>query len=583
MMFFFLMSCLFVAISPSIEKEFAAITSLSPEEEKMCQARAPYAFDDYLIFALIASGAQGDVERMKRVVYNLVGKLEEDMRAGKVSEQDDKRAEYILEWLHKHFLSRYSQNQTRIDVLIAKRTFNCVSSAVFYNVIARKFGLKVGGVVVKEHAFSQLQSPKKKIDIETTTRYGFNPGGKRAQFDKSGKLIGFVYIPKNHYRQRVAIGDKEMLSLIYSNRARALTDKHRYAAAVALLYKSWRLAGNMPNSQEAWVGGLINYIASLQKQKRFADALYVISATQKDLPNNKELTESHAGVYINWGYEASRCGRYDEAINALKEGLTLFPKHPLLIQNLKAAFQKKAQLLEKGGEYDASRAVLQTAMQIFPKDNGFKQTDMNLFITKAGNSPLNVAEEIFYQGLKKYPNEKYLLHHFALLYVKQALTLCKEGRHSGALKLINRGIKNVPRSEELHKGRKRLYNDWGLALLTRKDFPTSIGVYESAITYYPTDSVLVNNRNYAISQWASAEFKAGNFGKTISILKEGLKKSPRNAVFLQNIEYYHNTMAVNLINSRKHKQAAEYLKAGLKLVPNSKILRQNLKHVSNIH
>jgi len=578
-MFFYLMSCLFIAISPNIEEEFAAITSLPPEEENMCQTKAPYAFDDYLSYALIASGAQGDVERMKRVVYNLVGKLEKDMHADKANGQDDKRAEYILQWLHQHFLSRYSQNQTRIDVLIAKRTFNCVSSAVFYNIIARKLGLKVGGVVVKEHAFSQLQLPKKKIDIETTTQYGFNPGGKRAQFDASGKLIGFVYMPKNHYRQRVEIGDKEMLSLIYSNRARALTDRHRYAAAVALSYKNWRLAGNLPNSREAWAGGLINYIAYLQKQKRFADALYVISATRKNLPNNKELTESCAGVYVNWGYEASKCGRYDEAIKALGEGLARFPKHPLLIQNLKAAFQQKAQQLEKGKKYDASRAVLQSAMQIFPRDDGLKQTDMNLFITRARNSPLNVAEKIFYQGLKKYPNENYLLHHFALLYVKQASELGKEGRYGEALKLINRGIKSVPRSKELLKGQKQLYNNWGLALLTRKDFPASIEVYESAIASHPTDSVLVNNRNYAISQWASAEFKAGNFGKTIAILKEGLKKSTRNAAFLQNIEYYHNTMAVNLINSGKYKQATEYLKAGLKLVPNSKVLRQNLKYV----
>lgn len=578
-MFFYLISSLFFTISANIEKEFGDITSLSAEEERMRLTETPYAFDDYLDFALIASGTQGDVGEMKRMVYNLIGKLEEDMRADKVSEQDDKRAEYILQWLHKNFLSRYAQSQTRIDVLINKRTFNCVSSAVFYNIIARKFGLKVKGVVVKEHAFSQLQLSKKKIDIETTTKYGFNPGGKRAQFDESGKLIGFVYIPKNHYRQRVEIGDREMLSLIYANRARALTDKNQYAAAVALLYRSWRLAGNLPDSQESWISGLINYISNLQEQKRFSDALYIVREAQNDLPDNTKLAESRAGIYVNWGYEASRCGRYDEAIKALKEGLSLFPKHPLLRQNLKAACLQKIQFLEQEGRYGESRVELKKAMQVFPKDAAFKQIDMSIFITMARDAPLNVAEGIFYKGLKKYPHDDYLLHNFALLYIKRALKLSGEGRYPKSLELIKRGIKNVPRSKELLEAPKKLYNDWGLSLLAGKDFPAAVKVYDSALASYPSDSVLMNNRDYAISQWASAEFKGGDFSKAIAILQEGLKKTSKNAVFLKNIEYYHNTMALNLIKGKKYKQAAEYLQAGMKIVPNSKILTQNLKYV----
>jgi len=580
-MFFYLMSYLFFTIPSSIEKEFSNITSLSHEEEKICTIAPPYSFDDYLDFALIASGAQGDFGEMKRVVYNLIGRLEEDMFTDRVSEQDDKRAEYILQWLHKHFLSRYSQNQTRIDELISKRTFNCVSSAVFYNIIARKFGLKLGGVVVREHAFSQLQLPKKRIDIETTTQHGFNPGGKKAQFDESGKLIGFVYIPKNHYRQRVEIGDREMLSLIYSNRARALTDKGKYMTAAALLYRSWRLAGKLPNSHEAWVSGLINYIANLQEQKRFSDALYVISAAQSDLPDNKKLAESRAGIYVNWGYEASRGGRYDEAINALKEGVSFFPKHLLLMQNLKAAFLQKIQLLEKGGRYGESRVVLKNAMRFFPKDAAFKQTDMDIFIMVARDAPLNIAEGIFHKGLKKYPNDDYLLQHFALLYIKRALKLSGEGGYLEALELIKRGVKNVPRSKELLEAPRKLYNDWGLSLLAGKDFPAAVKVYDSAIESYPADSVLMNNRDYVISQWASAEFKAGNFGKAIAILKEGLKKSPKNVVFRQNIEYYYNTMVLNLIKDKKYKQAAEYLKSGLNIVPNSKVLNKNLKYVAH--
>ena len=79
-------------------------------------------------------------------------------------------------------------------MLLDGKTFNCVSSAVIYNIIALRLGLDVRAIEVPDHAFSIVYDGTAHMDVETTTPLGFNPA--RDQIEAFERMTGFRYIPQ---------------------------------------------------------------------------------------------------------------------------------------------------------------------------------------------------------------------------------------------------------------------------------------------------------------------------------------------------------------------------------------------------
>ena len=63
--------------------------------------------------------------------------------------------EALLVFLHgpDGVLRKYRASQTRVDILLDEGSFNCVSSALVYYVLARGLGMAVGAVGTRDHAF----------------------------------------------------------------------------------------------------------------------------------------------------------------------------------------------------------------------------------------------------------------------------------------------------------------------------------------------------------------------------------------------------------------------------------------------
>jgi tetratricopeptide (TPR) repeat protein len=144
------------------------------------------------------------------------------------------RAEYVLTFMYERFLRNYSALQTRLDEVFVSGRYNCVSSAVFYTILASSIGLEVQGVMTRDHAFVTVNAGGELIDVETTNPYGFNPGSRRDFQDAFGSVTGFAYVPARNYRDRVNISPLELVSLILSNRIAELETRGRYGEAVPL-------------------------------------------------------------------------------------------------------------------------------------------------------------------------------------------------------------------------------------------------------------------------------------------------------------------------------------------------------------
>lgn len=75
----------------------------------------------------------------------------------------------------KSDLGSYSLDQAFITGVFKTGTYNCISSAMLYTVLARGFELPVRAVFVPEHVFVEMDGEGKKIlEVETTSETGFD-------------------------------------------------------------------------------------------------------------------------------------------------------------------------------------------------------------------------------------------------------------------------------------------------------------------------------------------------------------------------------------------------------------------------
>jgi len=192
------------------------------------------------------------------------------------------RAEKVLTFMHRTFLRSYSERQTRLDTLLRRGTYNCVSSAVLYLILGRAAGLDVGGVVTRDHAFCTVSFGGELIDVETTSPYGFDPGSKTEFHDEFGRVTGFSYVSPRNYRERSPLGPVELVSLIFSNRIADADAAGRYAESVGYALDRRDLLHYRGSSGDATLFGsaerdlldrLLNYGAALARAGRETEAL----------------------------------------------------------------------------------------------------------------------------------------------------------------------------------------------------------------------------------------------------------------------------------------------------------------------
>ncbi|MCL1992752.1 MAG: hypothetical protein FWG66_07380 [Spirochaetes bacterium] len=143
-------------------------------------------------------------------------------------------ADFILLYLHSNVFRAYSLDQSRVDTVFANGRFNCVSSAVLYIILAQAFGIEAYGVVTKDHAFVMVRIDGEYIDVETTSAFGFDPGGRREFHDDFGRITGFVYVPAGNYHDRQTISAIELVSVIMTNHIANLEAASRFAEAVPI-------------------------------------------------------------------------------------------------------------------------------------------------------------------------------------------------------------------------------------------------------------------------------------------------------------------------------------------------------------
>ncbi|MDR0720507.1 MAG: hypothetical protein LBF78_12790 [Treponema sp.] len=404
---------------PSLKKDPLAV-------EYAQRAKSGMSWEDLAEISLWASGvenpaAQGSGGRLAFLLKNAVSNLlaEQDLPPG---ERD--RGEYIQEFMFKkQLLKRYSENQTRMDTLLDNGNYNCVSSAVLYAIFAKALGLDVRGVVTKDHVFIKLIAEGREIDIETTNRYGFEPGNRKEFHDGFGSATGFAYVPAHNYQSRTDINSLELISLIFNNRITELERASRFAEAVPLAisraellsnptdtkysnffadpqkmvmdrifnYGAYLIKQGKENDALLWAdiasplypdpvrwkefvnAGLNNLLLKLVRAKRFTDAWNALAANapRLDAEDHKRLGAMLADADLSQKVSAIKTAKdADDVLGLLKNSPALLPAGRLREMTI-YTLCKKAEFTAQSGGYKTAIAFIETALKEHGPDSRF--------------------------------------------------------------------------------------------------------------------------------------------------------------------------------------------------------------------
>jgi hypothetical protein len=180
----------------------------------------------------------------------------------------------------------------------------------------------VRGVVTKDHAFITINS---QIDVETTNRYGFDPGNRKEFQDGFGKSTGFVYVPRHNYRDRAEISRLELVSLIQTNRIAELEKSKRYGDAVVLALDREALLGEsvsegafFPNPKKDVLGRLINYGSFLLNAGKEEDVFAWTEMAAERYPDKTRWEELNYAALNNLVGKLLRAKKDEAAGDAFK-------------------------------------------------------------------------------------------------------------------------------------------------------------------------------------------------------------------------------------------------------------------------
>jgi hypothetical protein len=173
-------------------------------------------------------------------------------------------------------------------------------------ILCESAGINTSAVVTRHHAFVIVHIDDQNIDVETTNRYGFDPGSRREFHDNFGTLTGFTYVPAHNYRDRRTISKIELISLIFINRIADHERQNRYADSVPvaidraalLLGEGYSSTSQIDNSESLFedprkvvMDRLFNYGASLLRANREEDGILWATAASARYANNERWQE----------------------------------------------------------------------------------------------------------------------------------------------------------------------------------------------------------------------------------------------------------------------------------------------------
>lgn len=298
---------------------------LTADEQSLFADAGDGEFDDWSFAeaALLASGVH-DKTRRQRYLQQ-IKQYESDAREAVArAESDFERADQLLQWMHSQdgpFRNGYVAQQTDVSKVLDEQTFNCVSSAVLYNIIGRRLGLNLRAVEVPDHAFSRLYTDESRADVETTNRHGFNPAGREEVRQAIEAETGFRYVGDRERDLRREINAVQLVALIYYNHGVTRSKEQQFQAALVDYFRAMSMDRHLKSAVKNALACMVNWGNQLAADEDFESAIEIIEMGLKLAESDKSLNHNHQVVYTNWARHTAETDDVNHAIQILRQAL----------------------------------------------------------------------------------------------------------------------------------------------------------------------------------------------------------------------------------------------------------------------
>lgn len=278
---------------------------------------------DFENIALIASGVR-DLGSRKAFIEQIDTLEAEARNSLDVSASPKELGEKLLSWLHDTVLTEgYVERQTNLSEVLNGKTFNCVSSAVLYNVIGQRLGLDLRAIEVPDHAFSILYDGADHFDVETTTARGFNP--HRERIEEFEKLTGYAYIPQSNKSKRREIGRAGLAALIYYNHGVGYLKDGAYYEALLANFRALSLDPELTSAATNALAAMGRWSRDLAKSGAWADATRVAALGRKLAPEDRALIGNEMRVWQDFALAIAETEDPEAGLVILRRGAEAVP------------------------------------------------------------------------------------------------------------------------------------------------------------------------------------------------------------------------------------------------------------------
>jgi tetratricopeptide (TPR) repeat protein len=530
-----------IDILSRLETSSAVGLAVSADEQRAFQAAKAGRLDAqaFADLALLASGVLDPAQRRAYLAH--IDSMEAKARQtlAKITGPAE-RGEALLKWLHANEMkSGYRSAQTNLSVLLDSKTFNCVSSAVMYNILALRLGLDARAIEVPDHAFSIIYVGASHMDVETTNPLGFNPA--REQIKEFERITGFRYIPQSHQDERREVTEAGLAAIIYYNRGVALSEAKRHYDALLMYFRAMSLDPEFASAAKNALASVANWSLQLSEQKQWQQALDIANVGVALAPEDAQLTSNRSAVWSRWATSLIDAGQQDEAVAVLKRAAVALPKEGF--ETMQAlAYIKPGEDLVKAQKWEAALSATEIGLaKLDPAPRGeLAQWRHDLFLRwmnlEIEHGRFDVAASALERGLATNAGDKQFTQQVGYLAQEWSKAAASQGYARG-LTVLTALEQRFPGNADLKDAAKAFVWRQVVAMADSGRIDDGLTAIDAAGGLLPTQDAQSEIGAFLFDKGAKARMDAKAWEAAADFYARGLKRFPDNRLLKNNVAY----------------------------------------------
>jgi len=525
-----------------------ASTKLAPTESAMLTDGSDGKFSehDLATAALIASGA---IEPAAQKVYTaklaeLTAKARTAINDRVDEENDFERGRELLGWMHAKVLTGgYVEQQTDLTTLLDTGKFNCVSATCLYAVLGRRLGLDVRAIEAPDHAFAILYDGARHVDVETTNRFGFNPGASAEARRLLREQTGFDYVPGEQKGKRRELKEGGIVAIVYYNHGVTHTRVENYHGALGSYFRALTLDREFDSAIKNTLAVFAKWSGKLREESKFEQAVEVVNAGLRLAPDDPSLKAYQQAIWTTYAKEKADAGKYAESVAVLKRAAKEFTSDT-----------------EKGNYTEMQSWVYMAPGEAMLKEDNWAAA------VKLANEGIAIVDDVPQKQLSDWRTSLWLRWSYALI---------QDENFADAAKVMKAAIAVEKSDARLHERHSYIVQEWCWGIIQENGPAASLKVLEDLTTGYLENETIAESASNFIFRGAHYLVKDEQFEAAANFVQAGGKYIEGHADTPQLLRYVFDSWAQPLLDAEQFAAAFEVYQQARKLRPDDKHLATN--------